>query len=775
MSINKEECERLISVFLENSEIKNKIEDLITRNERRLHIDLDKLRQFSPDLTNELIKHPSKIINFFEDYLNSSIEQHDLNRKVNVRTLNDKGQKYKVTFVGNFGKNMVSPRGLNANLSNQLVCVQGIVTRISIPRHLLVKSYHYCEETKKGLIKEYFDSYSINPKELGNETNAVPNKDKDNNPLTFEYGLSSFKNFQTILIQEPPERTPIGQLPRSIEAILEDDLVDSAKPGDRINLTGMFKCISHGGTMTSGNFRTSIISTSVHSISKDANIPKISGEDIKEIKLLSAKEDIFDLLSESLAPAIYGSERIKKALLLQLLGGVEKNLENGTHLRGDINIMLIGDPSTAKSQFLRHILNLAPNSIATTGRGSTGVGLTAAVVIDKDTGERNLEAGAMVLADRGIVCIDEFDKMNEIDRVAIHEVMEQQTVTIAKAGIHVQLNARCSVLAAANPIYGEYQQDLSASKNIGMPDSLLSRFDLVFIVLDENDLQLDRRIADRVIKNHMMPIEIPDLITAYDERVIEPNIENENENEGVYDKNHFMYKGTKKIHLLKKSFVKKFIFYAKKFSEPQLTTEASEKITEYWSDFRKKYQSKDEKDNLKLPITVRTLETLIRLSSAHAKIRLSKVITEVDVNAGYDLLYFTLLGETDEEKQMRINQVEIENDKLSKENQKQIKKILHEELKSKEKIIEKNELVLDNEELFDYGVKFRYMKDTIDKMQKHNKDLIQITELFKKLKEQDDNMIMSMTELIKILRHHRDKEAGTVIFWSEESGYLTIT
>lgn len=444
-----------------------------------------------------------------------------------------------------------------------------------------------------------------------------------------------------------PEKAPMGQLPRSIELILDDDLVDKVKPGDRIQVTGVYRALatsSNGQGTTSGVFKTVVLVNHVQILGRDSSAMNIQYQDLVMINDLSKRSDILSLLGKSLAPSIHGHENIKKALALQLLGGVEKNLDNGTHLRGDINILMVGDPSTAKSQLLRSVMTIAPLAISTTGKGSSGVGLTAAVTSDPDTRERRLEAGAMVLADRGVVCVDEFDKMSEADRVAIHEAMEQQTVTIAKAGIHAQLNARCSVLAAANPVYGQYDKKKRIQENIGLPDSLLSRFDLLFVVLDQLDPDSDRRIASHVIRGHRYrPVHGR---SGHDSDYDDDDDDDSDREEStlkthtVWQKSRYSTSGNSKDEdILQHDFLRKYICRAKR-KKPRLTEEARECIATRYAEMRSR------QDERTLPVTARSLETVIRLATAHAKARLSDVVdAEIDVAAAMEILSFALYHE----------------------------------------------------------------------------------------------------------------------------------
>ena len=486
-----------------------------------------------------------------------------------------------------------------------------------------------------------------------------------------------------------PERAPAGQLPRSVDVVLDDDLVDSCKPGDRIQLVGIYRSLGNRAAgQGSATFRTLILANNIIMLSSKAGggvaQSTITDTDIRNINKVSKKKNVFDLLSQSLAPSIYGHDHIKKAILLMLLGGMEKNLDNGTHLRGDINILMVGDPSTAKSQLLRFVHNIAPLAIATTGRGSSGVGLTAAVTSDKETGERRLEAGAMVLGDRGVVCIDEFDKMNDVDRVAIHEVMEQQTVTIAKAGIHTSLNARCSVIAAANPIYGQYDPHKDPHRNIALPDSLLSRFDLLFVVTDDIDDFRDRQLSEHVLRMHRFRqagTEEGAPVREQGQQSLGVGLDQEqsaNQPTSVYEKFNLLIhagmtvttgRGTaRRIEVLSMPFIRKYIQYAKMQRKPVLTKGAADLIVKTYSNLRNDELEGNQRKTS--PMTARTLETLIRLATAHAKARLSHRVEEKDADAAESILRFALFKEVVEDgrrKRRKTNRTN-DGDGLSTEN-----------------------------------------------------------------------------------------------------------
>lgn len=489
------------------------------------------------------------------------------------------GTKKRFGFEGAFGKNFVTPRTINSSYIGKMVCCQGIVTSVSLIRPKISKSIHFDETKKQFFEKEYRDRTMLT---LNMPTTTKYPLNHEGNFLRSEYGLSEYFDFQTFILQEMPENAPAGQLPRSIECILSEDLVDKVKPGDRVDVFGIYKSFTKStGSEFPSQFKTLILTNNVKHKKTAVFLQKNSLERLQMVAESSIKFN-------SVAPTIFGHDVIKKALAMQMVGGNEILLENGAKIRGDINILLIGDPSTAKSQMLRYVLNFMPLTIATTGKGSTGVGLTAAVVFDPDTNDKRLEAGAMVLGDRGVVCIDEFDKMNDDDRVAIHEVMEQQTVTIAKSGIHTTLNARCSVLAAANPCYGHYNDKFSPQDNVRLPESIMTRFDMVFITLDNKGMESDGLISTHVLNTHR-----------------QINTESEN--------------------VISQELFRDYILYAKSL-RPKLSREAGAAISSAYSELRGRKNDK----NLIINITPRLLETMIRMATANAKLRLSEVVSEED-------------------------------------------------------------------------------------------------------------------------------------------------
>jgi replicative DNA helicase Mcm len=477
-------------------------------------------------------------------------------------------------------------REINADLINKLVSISGMVVRSSEVKPLAKKVAYKCtncntvtEAQLKGLVmKKPVKCPACSEKEL--------EMDPEN---------SLFIDFQMVRLQELPEDLPAGQLPHYIEVTVMSDLVDQCRPGDRIILTGIIRIEQEQlapQTKTS-LFRLRMEGNNIEYLggragSKDTRSVErimISTEDERQIRTIASKPDAYEKLIASFAPHIYGHEPIKEAILLLIVGSVTKRLEDGSTRRGDINVLLVGDPGTAKSEMLKFTAKIAPRGLYTSGRGSTAAGLTAAVIRDK-SGIMMLEAGAVVLGDQGIVCIDEFDKIKPEDRSALHEVMEQQTCSVAKGGIVATLNARTSILSAANPIYGKYDPYKNITENVNLPVPLLTRFDLIFIVRDSPDKEKDNLVASHILEIH-----------RDSEQAARPAID---------------------IDLFSK-----YLSYAKQI-EPALTPEAIDIVRSYYMDMRR-----IESEGM-ITVTPRQLEGLIRLASARARLLLKDMVDAED-------------------------------------------------------------------------------------------------------------------------------------------------
>ncbi|KAA8493633.1 DNA replication licensing factor MCM7 [Porphyridium purpureum] len=396
----------------------------------------------------------------------------------------------------------LSLRQIRADDIGKLVTFTGVVTRVSEVKPKVVVAGFSCDTCGSEVYQEVKNRQFLPISECPHPDHKL---NKTISRLSLNTRTTKFSKFQELKIQENADQVPVGAIPRTMTVHLNGEVTRSATAGDVVKVSGVFLPVPYSGlaALKAGLLSDTYVEAfHVEQLRKSYEKEAFSPEIHAAVEEIMQGGNIFDRLSQSIAPEIYGHEDVKKALLLLMVGAPEQNLMDGMRLRGDLHIMLMGDPGVAKSQLLKYLARATPRGVYTTGKGSSGVGLTAAVVRDSVTNELMLEGGALILADRGICCIDEFDKMNEIDRTAIHEVMEQQTVSIAKAGITTTLNARAAVLAAANPAYGRYNRRKPPAQNINLPAALLSRFDLLFLLLDEADPGKDLRLAQHVTHVH---------------------------------------------------------------------------------------------------------------------------------------------------------------------------------------------------------------------------------------------------------------------------------
>lgn len=425
-----------------------------------------------------------------------------------------------------------------------------------------------------------------------------------------------YHNYQRITVQESPNKISAGRLPRSKDAILLADLCDSCKPGDEVELTGIYT-INYDASLNSKNgfptFSTTILANYVWRKEDKVSLSNLTDEDMKEIQQLSKDPNLAERIFASVAPFIYGHKDVKRALALALFGGEPKNPGGKHRIRGDINVLLCGDPGTAKSQFLRYIVQAAPRAVLTTGQGASAVGLTAYVQRHPVTKEWTLEAGALVLADKGVCLIDEFDKMNEQDRTSIHEAMEQQSISISKAGIVTSLQARCTVIAAANPIAGNYDASRTFAENVDLSEPILSRFDVLCVVRDNVDIIEDERLARFVCKSHIK--HHPDKMNAESQESADEEEEHIEDDDG------------NDVEIIPQELLRKYVMYSRENVHPKLHEMDGDKVARMYADLRR-----ESMETGSVPITVRHVESMIRLSEAHAKMHLRNFVTSDDVS-----------------------------------------------------------------------------------------------------------------------------------------------
>ncbi|KAK3115981.1 minichromosome maintenance protein 5 [Teratosphaeriaceae sp. CCFEE 6253] len=599
----------LDNVFL----YRDQIRENVLSKQYYCDVDIAHLIAFNENLAHRLSNEPADIIPLFESAIRTCT-QRILYPSRSAADLDRSASLPAHQLLLHSSVSQTSIRGLTATAVSHLVRIPGIVigaSTLSSKATSLHIQCRNCEYATNLALQSGFTGVTL-PRTCGREKG--PGDDGEKCPLDPYFVVhekSHFIDQQVLKLQEAPDDVPVGELLRHILVSADRYLANRVVPGSRCVVMGVFSIYNaQKNAKSSGAVAIRNPYLRAIGIQTDGSHDTSSGgglhfteEEEQEFLELSRRPDLYTLFANCIAPSIYGNADIKKAITCLLLGGSKKILPDGMRLRGDINVLLLGDPGTAKSQLLKFVEKCAPIAIYTSGKGSSAAGLTASVQRDTTTREFYLEGGAMVLADGGVVCIDEFDKMRDEDRVAIHEAMEQQTISIAKAGITTILNARTSVLAAANPVFGRYDDLKSPGENIDFQTTILSRFDLIFIVRDEHDRARDERIAKHVMGIHMGG---PQGALPSDQPQAELSVEK----------------------------LRRYISYAKARCAPRLSAEAAEKLSSHFVGIRRQVAraEADAGQRSSIPITVRQLESLVRLSESLAKLELQPIAQERHVD-----------------------------------------------------------------------------------------------------------------------------------------------
>lgn len=622
----------ILSFFIDGAYLyRDHLRENVLTKKYFLEVNLTHVIAFNENLGWRLRDEPSDVLPLFEAAAKQAAKRVAYN---NEESEESERLRY-IQIILQFDGNITTIRDLDARHISKLVRVPGIIISASTPSSKATSLQLICRNCRHLLriqVAGGLNGLNIPRKCQGAEMSGNKNRECPPDPYVVVHDKSQFVDQQTLKLQESPEMVPVGELPRNIMLSVERSLCDRMPPGTRCTVVGVYSIFQNkskaNGAVAIRNPYLRVIGVGMDNDQGDPDKIVFTEEEEEEFLKLSRTPDIYEKFAASIAPGIYGHEDVKKSIACLLMGGSRRILPDGLRLRGDINLLLLGDPGTAKSQLLKFVEKVAPIAIYTSGKGSSAAGLTASVQRDSTTQEFYLEGGAMVLADGGVVCIDEFDKMRDEDRVAIHEAMEQQTISIAKAGITTVLNSRTSVLAAANPVFGRYDDLKSTGENIDFQTTILSRFDMIYIIRDEYNESYDQRVAKHVMNTHL-----------HGARVID-------QDQG-------------EIPLEK---MKRYIAYCRARCAPRLSPSAAERLASHFVEIRKNLHEREVVANERssVPITVRQLEALVRIAESIAKIHLSANATEEHVDEAIRLFYASTMNAVGQDSYSRQLSADVE-------------------------------------------------------------------------------------------------------------------